>query len=375
MKSRLLLCLLIGLLVLGILPVVAQDDSENPLAQLNCLDLSEADCALVGGMPEHGDLNSFSLEFNFSKSAGNAEDLAIPGLGDAISVNGTGTVAIDHAAMTEDNPMGGIAASVNVDSSTTTSDGTQAKHVSVVVVDGNLYIQNPDTGEWMGTSLLDLMKTPNAIPGMSFMGMSIPMDQFMGLGQQGMGMMGGDEAETTPSPMGDFQLSDILSLPGFISQSRGADETLDGQTMYAFTYTADLSVLLSNKDVQTAISDMFSNMGAGASDNPMMGQMGAMMPVILQNTTGTVTVTRWVGADDHFIHHLALDVEVSIDLFGGGSTSSDSTPIPPITFSITADATLHDINQAAAPTAPEGATVVPASEFMGHAEMTPEATP
>jgi hypothetical protein len=369
MKARLWVCLLIGLLILSVLPAAAQDDHKEELAALNCLGLSEADCAIVEGSMQH-DITSFGIDFSFTTSSANTEDIAIPGLGGAVDVQGSGTVNVDKSAMTEENPLAGIAVAFDITANMTDEEGPTTHDVNFVLADGNIYIHNA-AGEWVGTSVADIMEHPEALQGMmgnmSFMGMPMPMGQMM---QMGPGAMSGD-LEDMGEMMGDFDLERILSLPGFLNQSRLDDETVDGQTMSVFAFTADLGVLLQDEDVQTALSGMMSQGMSGAGgNNPMAGQMAAMMPVVLQNTTGTVTLTRWIGADDGLPHRVMVDVQAAIDLFG--EASGNNTPIPPITFSVTLDVKLSGLNDTPAPSAPEGATVVPVEEFFG---TTPEATP
>jgi hypothetical protein len=372
MKSRLWICLLMGLLALSILPAAAQDDADHDFdwAALNCLGLSEADCAIVTASTDNLEtIESFSMEFSFSQSSGNTEGMvALPGLGGSVDVQGTMSVAIDHSAMSEDDPSAGVSMALTVTSTKTDGDGTTTNTSNVVIADGNIYIQNAETGEWIGTDVEELSKNGEMASmsgGMSFMGMPMGADQMMGMG---MGAMNG---EAMAEIMGDFDLEALLALPGFLNQSRLADETVDGQTMNAYAYTADLGVLLQEPSVQNAVTEMMAgNMGG---DSPMGAQMASMMPVLLQNTTGTATLTRWVGADDQLPHRVAVDVQVAIDLFGGAS--GDNTPVPPITISLTLDASLRDINSTPTPTAPEGATMQSAEEFLAEGEATPEATP
>jgi hypothetical protein len=339
--------------MIGALPAAAQDQtSDHPFAALNCVGLSDADCAIVQGALENtATIKSFNQSFIFSFSISNASQI-VKGVDTSVSAQGSGTVAVDHAKMA-DEPYEAFSMSMDASGKSTDSNGEQSGDASFVIVDGNLYLKNSRTGEWRGAALDDLAQHPEAIT-FSFMGM--PVSQMMQMGA-GMSMMGGDG---TPTVFGLDSMK-LLETPGFLSQERLPDDTIDGQTMAVFAYTADIGALLSNPDVQEAFAAM-SDTGADAgSDNAMAQQMALMLPVLLQSTTGTVKLTRWIGADDGLPYRVTVDASAAVDL---GIKSGTGTPVPPIEVNLDFAIDLSDINSAAAPTAPADAKIVPAEEFM-----------
>jgi hypothetical protein len=351
MKLRLLVLLVMSLLAVGVFPALAQD---TPMA-LNCLDLSEDDCELVtASITNTHDIQSFTVDFTFSQVSGNTE-VAIEGLNSAITAEGTAMVAVDHDAETEESPYAGLSMALELSGQESNAGGEQSGQINVVIVDGNIYLQNTETGEWRGTSLADLSEEPDLM-NITIMGMPVPALQAMQLGMDA----GMDTSSTNVTG-----LLALFQTPGFLSQTREADETLEGQDMAVFTYTGELGAVLSSEAVQAEISELAAQ--AGGSSNPMAQQLSAMLPVLLQNTTGQVKLSRWIGLDDQLPHRVTLDIHVEVDLFGGAS-STNATPIPPITFDINIAADLSEINNTPTPTAPESATIVPADEFLPQPE-------
>jgi hypothetical protein len=350
MKHRLFLLLMIGLLALAVVPAAAQD--HEAFAAFDCLGLSEADCAILQEAAENTtDIRSFTQSFDFSASISNASNL-VQGIDTAVTATGSGAFFIDETAMSEEAPYAGFSMTMDVSGSATTSDGEQSGDMNFVVADGNLYIQDADSGAWRGSALADLAENPS---GMTVFAM--PLDQIMGMHMESM-----DGAMLPDS----FDLMALLQTPGFLNQERLADETVADQNMAVFAYTADLGVLLANEDFQAAISEMSA--AAGDSEDPMAQQMAMMLPILLENASGTVTLTRWIGVDDELPHRVSLVVDTAIDL---GIKSGNGTAVPPIEVKLDFAVDLSDINSTTAPTAPADATIVPANELFPQAEPAP----
>ncbi len=361
MKSRIFALLALVVLMAGIVPLAAAQEVPN----LNCLDLSEADCAIVNAALENtANMQSFTQTFSFSQSLSGA-DMLMAGMGpaggsmdSATTAEGSGPIAIDLTQMAGDEPYKGVSMAFEV----TGTSGTDSGTVSFVIVDGIFYIQDED-GAWKGVAISDLMQ----MDGMTVFGMNMSPEQMAGMASDPMSAL-------TEVKAGDLDLASVLQIPGFLTQTRLADETVDGQNMAVFSFTADLATLFQTEAVKQALSEtiagLMSSGAASGQGGAMMQQMGAMFPVLLESTTGAVTLTRWIGVDDQFAHRLELDISAIIDLFGG-ATSANVTPIPPIEFKLNLTVDMTDINATAAPTAPEGAVIVPASEFIPQPEATP----
>jgi hypothetical protein len=273
----------------------------------------------------------------------------------SVSAQGNGSFAIDTSQMAEASPYGGVSLSVDLSGTITDSNGEQSGDTSLVIADSNVYLKDSTTGAWRGTALSDLAQHPEVLS-FSFMGMDIPAAQVMQMGM-GIGTMG--SGQTGMLTADGIDVMALLQVPGFLNQTRLADETIGGQNTAVFAYTADIGVLLSNPDVQKSIANMSDS--AGASDNPMAQQMALMLPILLQNTSGTVTLTRWLGTDDGLPRRVVLDLNAPVDL---GIKSGNGTPIPPIELKLNLAVDLSAINSTPAPTAPDGATLVPAQQFL-----------
>lgn len=384
MKIRLLALTLILVLIAGIVPFAAAQDTPDPKQELNCLGLSADDCTIVQtSMDNMSKVNSVSPTVQFTIAIAGASAVA-PGMAmdTSTDLQATGAVVIDHEAAASDKPYKGVTLSFDVTG--TSNSGTKASpmNVSFALVDGVVYFKD-DSGAWKGIAIDDLMSHPEAMqaivgnmPGTSMMGMDLGAQMMPGMMGQ-MDQMG--TLDPTKSDMANPMLSSLLATPGFLSQTRLADETLMGQNMHVFAYTGDIATALQSADLQKALTDAFTGgaaAGGSAAPGGMGGQMGMMIPALLQSTTGTVTLTRWIGADDQFVHQVSLVVDTQIDLFGGMSSSSSKvTPIPPITVKVNMTVSLDKINDTAAPTAPEGATIISAADLIPTPEGTPEATP
>jgi hypothetical protein len=353
MKLRLMALLCAGLLLLGVLPAAAQDQAA--LSALNCLGLSDSDCAFVKQSAENtSKIQSFTHNFTFSASVSNASQI-VEGIDSSISAQGSGSFAIDDSQTTEASPYSGVNLSIDLSGTLTDSNGDQSVDTSLVIADGNAYLKDSTTGAWRGTALADLAQHPEVLS-FSLMGMDIPAAQVL---QTGMGMTTMGDGQTGTLTADGIDLMALLQVPGFLSQTRLPDETVGDQNTAVFAYTADIGVLLSNPDVQKSIANMSDS--AGGSDNPMAQQMALMLPILLQNTSGTVTLTRWIGVDDGLPHRVVLDLNAPVDL---GIKSGNGTPIPPIELKLNLALDLSAINSTTAPTAPDGATLVSAQEFL-----------
>ncbi|MBL8162352.1 MAG: hypothetical protein JNJ61_10240 [Anaerolineae bacterium] len=354
MKYRLLILVVLLALSAALVPAAAAQD----IADFNCLNLSEADCTIVTtALNNIANMDSFTQSFSFNQSISGA-DAVVPGMGldSSTQSQGSGPFVVNREQINGETPYMGVSMAFDVNSQA--SGGGQedrAGDVSFVIVDGVFYLKDQETGGWKGA----------------------PIDAMMDNHEGAVSMMGmGSTMMTNPAELDeirvfDINLVDLLQTPGFLSQSRLADESVDGQTMAVFAFSGDLAVLLQDEDVQAALGTVLAEAMSGSSGSGMSGQFAMMMPVILESTTGTVTVTRWIGADDGFAHRIAINLDAAIDLFGG-STATNATPIPPILVNVNLTVDIAGINDTAAPTAPADAVMVTPEELMPMPEATPE---
>lgn len=350
MKYRLVIAAVLLALCAALVPAAAAQD----FADLNCLNLSEADCIIVTtALNNIARMDSFTQRFSFSQSVSGAEAV-VPGMGldSSTQAQGSGPFVIDREKASPDAPYMGV--SMALDVSGQTSGGRQedrAGETRFVIVDGVFYLKDQVTGEWKGVPVEALIKSqPDAMSMMS----------------------AGSAVMSSPAALDeilDFNLLELLQTPGFLSQARLADESIDGQTMAVFQFSGDLGALLQNQDAQAALGLALADAMGGGSGG-MSGQLAMMMPVILESTTGTLTLTRWIGVDDGFAHRIAINIDAAIDLFGGAG-ASNATPIPPILVNLNLTVDLAAINATAAPTAPAGAVMVSPQELLPQPQATP----
>ncbi|MBZ0286853.1 MAG: hypothetical protein K8I30_04510, partial [Anaerolineae bacterium] len=282
MKVRLLGLLCAALFTFGMSLAAAQDQTT-----LDCLGLSESDCAIVQKAAANlSNIESLTYNFTFSAGISNASNI-VQGIDGSITAQGSGTFAHNPAQADPASPYSSINLALDLSGTVTGSDGEQSGAAHLVIADGNIYLQD-DSGAWRGTVLSDLAQHPDA---QSFSFMSLPVMQ---LGA-GMAMMSSGQGGSLTVEGMDVMA--LLQAPGFLNQARLGDETLDGQNTAVFSHTADIGALMTNPAVQGAIAGMGDS--TTGSEDPMAQQMAMMLPILLENTTGTVTLTRWIGTDDH----------------------------------------------------------------------------
>lgn len=382
MKVRFFAFLAILVLVAGLVPVAAAQDDTS--AQINCLNLSKDDCTIVQtSLDNLNKIDSLTPSFSLTEAIAGAEAVA-PGMGldSSADIKGSGALVLDRDVLKSDTPYKGATMSFDITGTSNMNGKDTPVDASIALVDGVLYWKDSTTGDWKGVAVADIkdhaadfmtamMSMNSSSSGMMGGMMGSMMPAIMGQ----MGQMNGANPGTDMSAMGDH-LTAMLQIPGFVKQERLDDADLLGQKMAVFAYTGDIGVLLKSKDFQKTVNDAMSSMSSGAQSGGAGGQMALMIPALLESTTGTVKLTRWIGTDDQFIHQVALDVDCTIDLFGSAaSANSKATPIPPITLKVNVTFTMDKINSTTAPTAPDGATIIPADSLFPKPESTPEATP
>jgi hypothetical protein len=355
MKSRLLAVFLVFALALTLFPAAAQDMMDP------CLGLSGADCEIVKAADAKlAEMTSFTLGFKFDLSLTGLESLS--GL---LGTTGEGapqalTVTADAANSplvinpTAADPMAAFAMAMDVNGSITgTGTDDQSGTFSFVIVDGVFYAKDPETGQWMGGPLSEFLDSA----GMA----GLPVDP-AALMEGDMGAMGAAADPTAllaGSGLSPEDLAALMSVQGFTSQARLADAEMMGQKMYAFESKVDFVPLLSSPEFQKVLTNL-----ATASDDPDMaqiGQIGMLLPMLLQE--GNIKTTRWIGADDMWVHRLVLEANVVVDLnammsMGGGAAGGDVPKMEPVVLRLLLDVELSAHNATTAPTAPEGAQMM-----------------
>jgi hypothetical protein len=142
-----------------------------------------------------------------------------------------------------------------------------------------------------------------------------------------------------------------LDLTGILTTTRGEDAEVVGMT--AASYKTDINVgkllvaVLSSPMLGTLLGDQGAELGLSELSPEDMAMMGAIFEPMLTGTT--ISIEQWYGADDQFLHKIALDVVINLNLAmfsaeGGGE---------PITGGLTFEAELGEINETFEVAAPD----------------------
>jgi hypothetical protein len=332
MKFRLLLIASLLMLLTGIGAAAAQD------ADPNCHQLSESDCALVtAGLTNFATIESFNQDYSISVSASGLDvmDERAPSSLSLVST-GSGPVAVNAE---------GVALALNMEGSVT-NDTTTSGPLNMVAVDGKLYIQTPQ-GEWIG---VDRAEAASADSQLSMVN----------------GLASG--------ALDPAALFGLLAAGG--TQTRLADETLDGQAMAVFQFAGSTADLLSS-DAATDLLVLAADALRESGNNQLAFAL-AFLPGLAPFMQGDVLVTRWLGIDDQQVHRVVVSANLTLDMNAMGTMMGNTVgqamnatpipgptpePLPPIVLDLQFSVDLSGHNATAAPTVPAGAREVSADEF------------
>jgi hypothetical protein len=342
MKRHLWAILLVCAMLLGLVP--------SALAQgvdLNCLGLSADDCKIVTDATANtANLRSFNQSFTFELNVSGMETLDPTAEPVALKASGSGPFVFNPAA---ESMQSGFAMALDMTGEANGESGA----FSLVIVDGVLYFKDPSNDKWMGIKLEDAMGQAGALTG----GL-VP-----GIGSSDSGTeVDPAAAQAAMGAMSALATFDPFAIDGFANQSRLGDESLDGQTMYAFQHTFNLDALFKSPQFQKLLTDLGQ---VAAQADQSAAQVAMMLPMISQLATGEIAFTRWIGADDGFAHRIVLSADLNIDLNAMmGASGSSGQQMPPINLQFSLSVDMSNINDTAAPVAPEGAEMIDLSEAM-----------
>ena len=109
----------------------------------------------------------------------------------------------------------------------------------------------------------------------------------------------------------------------YITTTREADATYDGQTMYVFTSTFDVTGFLNDPDLAGVLMQSLQAIAAldttGEMDVEDLGVNEAQMKLLLTTVALVVqdsnfSATVWIGADDSYVYRETLDISATLDL-------------------------------------------------------------
>ncbi len=345
MKRHLWAILVVCAMLLGLVPSAFAQGVD-----LNCLGLSADDCKIVTDATANtANLRSFNQSFTFELNVSGMETLDPTSEPLALKASGSGPFVLDPAAASMEN---GVAMALDISGEANGDSGT----FSMVIVDGVMYFKDSSSDQWMGIKLEDAMGQAGALTGGLVPGMGGPAD---GSGSE----VDPAAAQAAMGAMSALATFDPFAIDGFAGQSRLGDESLDGQTMYAFQHTFNLDALFKSPEFQKLLTDLGQ---VAAQADQSAAQVAMMLPMISQLATGEIAFTRWIGADDGFAHRIVLTADLNIDLNAMmGASGSSGQQMPPINLQFSLSVDMSNINDTAAPTAPEGAEMIDMSEAMG----------
>lgn len=378
MKSRLLTLLVVLAVVMGIAPAVNAQGGDN---FLTCFNLSPEDCEILMAAEANteANLNSFDLNLSLDFSMTGLSTLG-PMMGD--TSGGIGDVSLHvegggPVVKVETDGVPPVETQLNL-VGTLVENGTEdTRNFNLVIVDGVLYAQHPDTGEWRGVTFEELLSDPET---QAFLGGLLGGEGGGELpsGALTPGSLTGMDPEAMLESMGiSSDMLDLLRTPGFINAERLPDEDRMGQTMYVFSLSADSGPLFAAPAFQSLLNSAI--MDAASSDSDL-GSMAAVIPMLLGSTSITFNQTQWIGADDQFIHATTIDFQLSLDLSAlmgaaGANSGGSNVQMPPIVIQFHLEIGLEQLNQPFEITAPAGAAIVTLDEFNAFMENESSAVP
>ena len=342
-------------------------------AQTDCLNLSEADCAIITGAEANSEnVKSAQLSFELDFSLGGLEAFAPEAAGGVeFHISGQGPFTSTGTPDPSDLMSGDVATFMGLINTSmdmqidvnVPGEEPISTPFSFAIVDGTLYFSDPESGEWIG---------------MTGETVSQLADQSMGA----MGGLGGSGTGGAPDPselmgqlppelltaLSSIDAEALAATPGFLNYQRLGDEQLMGQNMIPFQFTADFGTLFKSAEFQNAVQQIMqaaATMDTG-SDSAEAAQMMMIVPMFLQGTTGTFNVTQWVGSTDQFVHQVAIDLQGAMDLsmLMGASGGSAGAQMQPITLDLHIQIGFDQINETFDIQAPEGAQML-TPEMMG----------
>jgi len=350
MRKALLTALIALILAFSLAPIAgAQDDMTL------CYNYSEADCAaLTSAFDNMNNISSATMTVSGSFAVGGTEmlDPTLAGLEGTFEVTGGFDLGTDAFAL-------------DLNASGNFGEGPDEMVLGFRVVDGVVYMTNVDTGAWEGASIADGIASGEIEAEQVQQVLDAAnLGELFGLltdvATEGAGSLGA-LAGAGAAGAGDMQ--DLAMLPGFITQTRLADEDMMGQAMSPFSTDIDFSVLLADAEFQEMIGAFaaLAGGGLGGDGGAETAQMAMLIPMLLQGIEATANYTIWVGADDNFVHRMTFDFNASLDLgalFGAAGGGDSDVQLPPVTVVAGLVFDLGGINGGFSTEAPAGATMI-----------------
>ncbi|MDQ7024087.1 MAG: hypothetical protein Q9P44_00865 [Anaerolineae bacterium] len=302
MKYRSLLLIFV---VLSLMIVPATISAQDMPDMGFCFGLDEADCTALASAWDNMDSlveadSSFTVDYEVAfLMSGLSEDLPLPLpegstdlLDSASSVVFNSSGAID-LVLDENGEPQALGAVLDIEFGEADSE-LETIPIEIRVVDGYLYLLNPETETWVGLDLEVAASDDGLMAGLE----GLPFNPMTG--DFDMNLL--DELPDM-SQMGDIDIEALLALPGLISHVREGDD---------FIFTIDFTALAALLEPENA--DLFESIaGALAMADQNIGFMFVMLPS-MPFEEGSLTIVQHVDTDLNIVDSVDISLALNVNL-------------------------------------------------------------
>ncbi len=183
-----------------------------------------------------------------------------------------------------------------------------------------------------------------------------------------------DMLEDMPNMGTSMDAMSMFADPEFINRyitvTRAADVTVEGQSAAVFNMSIDLGALFSDPAYQEMLLGQIQSMtdSMGSSDMPSQSDLDDIMKLYSTLFDGFVfNTTQTIGLDDHYVYQAGMTLDWALDFSSMGAAfgETSSPKMPPININFDFQASLSQFNNAPEISAPEDAEMVPLGDLMG----------
>jgi hypothetical protein len=381
---------MLGIVMLICLPLGSALAQSDPTAF--CGDLAEADCAiLIESQTAMQDVSSFGFDMNFDMAFSASEELADGMDSLALSLAGTGDVAMDTSAFEQFQTTD---PAEMMDQMSALMENAPEMLVEVLrSAQADVSFQLTLPAELAAESGM-----PNPLPlnllaseGVVYLDLGSIMPASEEDAAAGMpAWMGIDLAalyENTMSEMPDAEEMDMGEMEALMENdaftalmnpdlyanavviTRLDDAEVDGTPVAVFETIVDYNALAENPEFQQAMADYMNAVieMQGVSEDEMPADLGGMMATIFEGIS--VSTTQYIGLEDYYTYRTMMAMDMSFDAASlaefapEGEDTSDMTGSFSMSFS--GDVSMSNFNEAVEVTVPEDAQVIDPMMFMG----------
>lgn len=327
---------------------------SEPLADYPCFNLDAADCDIIVAA---GDNAAAMTRFDFDFSL----DVSVAGLDPFTLLSSSIPASLTFNAMGEgrlvldvpDMPLE-LYTLMQVSGSLDDGDAIQAE-VPVTLADDVLYLPLPDADGV--TTLTGVPFTAEAVQALELpldLNNLLSLDTLVDAEVADFGsLIAREQIGAVLNPSG----SSVAAFSDFV---RLDDAAIDGQAQAVFAYTLDLRALLNSGEFTQAITALTGSV----ADDPNLGLVLQLLPVVLSQVDAEIRVTQWVGVADGLIHRLLFELDFALDAAAllAFNPSEGAGEAEPITIALRFQVDLQDIDGTQTVAAPADVPVLTTAE-------------